>query len=76
MNELVSNIDEVKDVLKATITNVLVDVPLDELHELDEQIKNLQREMMELHAKKTSGRIIQDAYAKQGSKLAEMIDAL
>lgn len=51
MNELTSNIDEVKDVLKATITNVLADVHLDELHDLDEQIRNLQRELMELHAK-------------------------
>lgn len=32
--------------------------------------------MMNLHTKKTSGRIILDAYAKQGSKLAEKIDAL
>ena len=31
---------------------------------------------MNLHAKKTSGRIIPDAYAKQGSKLAEKIDEL
>ena len=31
---------------------------------------------MELHAKRTSGRIIPDAYAKQGSKLADKIDAL
>lgn len=76
LNELVSNIDEVKDVLKATITNVLVDVSLDELNDLDEQIRNLQREMMELHAKKTTGRIVLDAYAKQGSKLAEKIVAL
>ena len=76
LNELISNIDEVKDTLKATITNVLVDVPLDELNDLDEQIRYLQREMMELHAKKTSGRIVPDAYAKQGSKLAEKIDAL
>lgn len=73
LNELISNIDEVKDTLKATITNVLADVPLDEL---DEQIRNLQREMMELNAKKTSGRIVPDAYAKQGSKLSEKIDAL
>ena len=76
LNELVSNIDEVKDVLKANATSVLVDVPLDELNGLDEEIRNLQKEMMELHAKKTSGRIIPDAYAKQGSKLAEKIDAL
>ena len=62
--------------LKATITNVLVDVPLDELNDLDEQIRNLQREMMELYTKKTSGKIILDAYAKQGSKLAENINAL
>lgn len=53
-NNLISNIDKVKDTLKTTITNVLVDVPLDELNDLDEQIINLQREMMELHAKKTS----------------------
>lgn len=66
---MISNIDEVKDTLKATIVNVLVDVPLDELNNLDEEIRNI-------HAKKTSGRIIPDAYAKQGSKLAEKIDTL
>lgn len=76
LNELISNIDEIKGTLKTTITNVLVDVPLDELNGLDEQIRNLQREMMELHVKKTSGRIILDDYAKLGSKLAEKIDAL
>ena len=32
--------------------------------------------MVNLHAKKTSGRIIPDAYAKQGNKIASMIDDL
>lgn len=32
--------------------------------------------MINFHAKKTSGRIIPDSYAKQGSKLAVKIDAL
>ena len=52
LNELVSNIDEVKDILKATITSLLVHVPLDELNNLDEKIRNLQKEMINLHTKK------------------------
>ena len=43
LNELVSNIDEVNDILKATVTSVLVDVSLDALNSLDEEIRNLQR---------------------------------
>ena len=51
-------------------------VAIDELNALDEHIRKLQREMMELHNKKISGRIIPFSYAKQGSKLVEKIDAL
>lgn len=43
LNELVSNIDEVNDILKATVTSVLVDVSLVALNSLDEEIRNLQR---------------------------------
>lgn len=55
---------------------MLTNAPSEELKSIEEEIRDLQKEMMELHAKRTSGRIIPDAYAKQGSKLADKIDAL
>lgn len=55
---------------------MLTNAPSEELKSIEEEIRDLQKEMMELHTKRTSGRIIPDAYAKQGSKLADKIDAL
>jgi len=76
LNLLVGDIDEIKAVVKNSVTSTLVDVPAEELEKLSTQIRNLQREMVELHAKKTNGSLLPDAYAKQGIKLAEQIDSL
>ncbi len=76
LNDLVGDIDEVKQILSMTSLEVLSSEPTNELTSVEEKIRNLQEEMMELHAKRTSGQIIPDAYAKLGSKLADKIDAL
>lgn len=61
---------------RITIESAIGDAPVEELKEINDKIRDLQKEMVDLHAKKTSGRIIPDAYAKRGSKLASMIDDL
>lgn len=76
LSELVGEFEPIKNELKAIVVSLLTNAPSEELKSIEEEIRDLQKEMMELHAKRTSGRIIPDAYAKQGSKLADKIDAL
>lgn len=58
------------------VESTIGDAPTIELNEINNKIHDLQKEMVDLHGKKTFGRIVTDAYAKQGSKLASMIDKL
>lgn len=71
-----SDLDVLSDVVKESVASTLTEASSYELNSLDNEIRNLQSEMMELHSKKLSGRIIPGAYAKQGSKLADKIESL
>lgn len=76
LKEVFSNIEEIKEFIETTVVSTIVEAPMNELEDINLEISNLQKEMMDLHTKKTLGKIIPDAYAKQGSKLADKIDAL
>ena len=76
LNEISKDYESIIETSKATIESTLGDAPMVELEEINKKIRDLQKEMLDLHTKKTSGRIIPDAYAKQGSKISSMIDNL
>ena len=75
LNELVGDIDDIKNILKMlSISDILIDYPTEKIAELDSRIDELQSQMMELHKKKTNGEIDTTEYGKQGGKLSQMID--
>lgn len=76
LNEIAKDYESIIETSKAAIESTLGDAPMVEVEEINNKIRDLQKEMVDLHAKKTSGRIIPDAYAKQGSKISSMIDNL
>lgn len=76
LNESTKDLEKVIEATKSSAESTIGNAPTIELNEINNKIHDLQKEMVALHAKKTSGRIITDAYAKQGSKLASMIDEL
>ena len=76
LNESTKDLEMVIEATKSSVESTIGNASTIELNEINNKIHDLQKEMVDLHAKKTSGRIIPEAYAKQGSKLASMIDEL
>ena len=57
-----------------SISSVILDNPTDKVSEIEERVDLYQAQIRELHKKKTKGLIDQNEYAKQGNKLASMIE--
>ena len=75
LNQLIGNYNDIKSVLEMSISSVVLDDPTDKVQEIQERIDLYQAQILELHKKKTKGLIDQNEYAKQGNKLASMIES-
>ena len=76
LNSLVTDVDDIKNTIKSTITSLLTNKPTNELDAIDQKISDLQEEMMNLHKNKTSGKINQTEYGRNGDKISRKIEEL
>ena len=52
LKEVFSNIEEIKEFIETTVVSTIVEAPMNELEDINLEISNLQKEMMDLHTKR------------------------
>lgn len=76
LNGIVGQTDDIKSIMKKSISQVVVNNPQSTIERLDNEINELQSDIVKLFQDKSNGKISPSEYAIKGSKLSKKIEEI